>query len=176
MEDATHSDREHQGGDLRSESAGSLYSQLAEICEDPPNDELPATAGVSAPTPPPFTVLTESEDETDDDEDLPSAAIMADRLRRESRWRDESEGEEEENLLSLPRRASRVSRVWDDASSRRSHFMQHLESIRATRRQSPSRIEPKDINSASEPVILPNAKFFIAKHKSKITIKFHPAM
>jgi hypothetical protein len=147
VEDSGRTDDDSQIENYRSERALSLYSQLAEACEDPATDDFPATAGVSAPTPPPFTISTESEEETDEDEEPPSAAAtMADRLRRESRWHIN----------------------WDDASAG------HLESIRA--RESPSRIEPKDGSIEPERVIVPNAKFFIAKHKSKITIKFHPAM
>lgn len=169
-------DQNRDGPERRSRDLWSLPPvSFPEICEDPPSDELPAIVGVSAPTPPPFTVLNESEDESEDDEEVP---------RQPSAWRGESDGEDDEDARysrqhsrqHYPRQHSRFTRLWDDVSRDRTPLLQHYESARPTRRRSPSRIETKDSNAASEPVILPHAKFFIAKHKSKITIKFHPTM
>jgi hypothetical protein len=134
-----------------------------------------AAAGVSAPTPPPFTVTTASEDEeSDSNEELPSAAIIADRLRRESRWRPNSDDDEDEPRFGPLRRAPPLEytsyREWRRRQDR------HAEPIRASRLGGPSRIEPSDTAAASETLIQPHARFFIAKNKNKITIKFHPAM
>jgi hypothetical protein len=133
-----------------------------------------AAAGISAPTPPPFTVTTASEDEeSDSNEDLPSAAIIADRLRRESRWRPNSDDEEDEPRFGPLRRAPPLEytsyREW---RRRQDH---QTEPIRAPRLGGPSRIEPFDA-AANQSVIQPHARFFIEKNKNKITIKFHPAM
>jgi hypothetical protein len=132
------------------------------------------TARVSAPTPPPFTITTESDEgESDDYEDVPSAAIMADRLRRESRWRAYSEDEEDD--LSRPPRRMDSFATYDEY--RRWRTERHLDPIRgATRLRTPSRIEAKDECRDVQGLVKPHARFFIAKHKNKITIKFHPAV
>jgi hypothetical protein len=148
-------------------------------CDYIADSSYSAAAGISAPTPPPFTVTTASEDEeSDSNEDLPSAAIMADRLRRESRWRPNSDDDDDDDndqpRFGPIRRAPPLEytsyREWRRRQDR------HAEPIRASRLGAPSRIEPSDVAAASDALIRPHARFFIAKNKNKITIKFHPAM
>ncbi|KAF2012771.1 hypothetical protein BU24DRAFT_319395, partial [Aaosphaeria arxii CBS 175.79] len=146
-------------------------------CDYPPEDFGPGP-GISAPTPPPFTITTESdEEESDSTPEQPSPAIMADRLRRESRWRAESDESEDDLLYRFPPpRRSYALEIQEQMGERRRRPDRALEPLRATRLRTPSRIEPKETHIASEGLISPSARFFIAKHKNKITIKFHPAV
>lgn len=174
VEASVRSDRD--GRVNRNSTTANQDDALGESCEDAEDEAYAMAAGVAAPTPPPFTVLTESDEESDENEEVPSAAILADRLRRESRWRTESDEDEDDLYRFPPPRRPYTLDTWESNSERRWRNERHLDPIRATRRQTPSRIEPKDGPSESEPLINPHAKFFIAKHKNKITIKFHPAM
>ena len=148
-----------------------------ENCDHAADDSYSGVAGISAPTPPPFTVTTASEEEeSDSNAELPSAAIMADRLRRESRWRPDSDDEEDEIIPRLGplRRAPALDyTTYGEWRERRERY---LEPIRASRVGAPSRIEPSEPVPDAESLIPPHARFFIAKNKNKITIKFHPAM
>lgn len=151
---------------------------FAENCEDPGDDSYATAAGVSAPTPPPFTITTESDEESEEHEELPSAAIMADRLRRESRWRGESDDEEDDMFRAPPLRRSYALDSPENYNEHRWRLglERHIDPIRATRRRTPSRFEAREGQSEPDGLIAPHAKFFIAKHKNKITIKFHPAV
>jgi hypothetical protein len=130
-------------------------------------DEGEATAmGVSAPTPPPFTITTESgQEESDEDDAMPNAAVMADRLRRESRWIPERDSDDDDGHRT---------RVYTPGRQR--YVVINTGIHRAAPRRAPSRIEPKESETESDGLIAPNAQFFIARHKNKITIKFTPAM
>ncbi|KAF2652346.1 hypothetical protein K491DRAFT_695666 [Lophiostoma macrostomum CBS 122681] len=155
----------------------SLDDAPGEHCEDPADENYTPAAAVSAPTPPPFTITTESEEDSDANEDMPSAAIMADRMRRESRWRTDSDEDEEDEISNrfTLRRSHALDALESYGEFRRWRNERHLDPIRATRRQTPSRIvEPKEMQG--DGLIAPHANFFIAKHKNKITIKFHPAV
>lgn len=169
------------------------YDTTAENCPYYIDDDESMTAGVSAPTPPPFTVTTEDEhDESDSNPSMPAPAIIADRLRRESRWRpdsdeDDEDGDDTEFLMPLLRRANALD-SWENFRERRwrSQRQSQINPIRATRLRTPSRIEPEDhhhhgdddggADEGSSAIIQPHARFFIARHKNKITIKFHPAV
>ncbi|KAI4678000.1 uncharacterized protein J4E88_006518 [Alternaria novae-zelandiae] len=146
-------------------------------CDHAADDSYSGPAGISAPTPPPFTVTTAaSEDEdSESNEEVPSAAIMADRLRRESRWRPDSDDDDDEVIPRLGplRRAPALD--YSTYSEWRERRERYLEPIRASRVAAPSRIEPSE-RTHDEPLIPPHARFFIAKNKNKITIKFHPAI
>ena len=146
-------------------------------CDHTADDSYAGIVRISAPTPPPFTVTAASEEEeSDSNEELPSAAVMADRLRRESRWRAETDDEDDDIVPRFGgiRRAPALSyTTYDEWRERRER---HLEPIRATRIGAPSRIEPSEPPPAADSLLPPHARFFIAKNKSKITIKFHPAM
>lgn len=145
-------------------------------------------AGISAPTPPPFTTSMESEPEdSEESEALPSAAVMADRLRRESRYRSEGEDDSDredfiQQSAATLRRAEplgspSIRNLHEDAQRWRNlHHGHNIDPITATRLRTPSRIVPKQSRPESESSIVPHARFFIARHKNKITIKFHPAM
>ena len=145
-----------------------------EHCDNAADEPYTGVAGVSAPTPPPFTVTTASEEEeSDSNEELPSAAVMADRMRRESRWRPESDPEDEEAEPRLRRAPALGYSSYEEWREQRQH---EIEPIRASRVAVPSRIESFDPGPAAKNSIPPHARFFIAKNKNKITIKFHPAM
>ncbi|KAF1957370.1 hypothetical protein CC80DRAFT_491497 [Byssothecium circinans] len=149
---------------------------LPENCPYYIDDDDPAAAGVSAPTPPPFAITTEDDQEdSDDNATMPSPAIMADRLRRESRWRsesDEEEGNDASARVPLLRRA-RALDSWENFNERRWRSQRSVDPIRATRLRAPSRIGQ---DTDGEGLVEPHARFFIARHKNKITIKFHPAI
>jgi hypothetical protein len=148
-----------------------------ENCDHVAEDFQSGGRRVSAPTPPPFTVTTASEEEeSDSTEETPSPAVMADLLRRESRWRAATDDEDEE----IPPRFGGLRRApnleYSTYSEWRARRERHLEPIRATRIGTPSRIEPSETVQDADNLMPPHARFFIAKNKSKITIKFHPAM
>jgi hypothetical protein len=119
---------------------------------------------LSAPTPPPFTVTTASEDEeSDSNEEVPSAAVMADRMRRDSRWHAESE--EDDEATPRPTNMRRPPVDWRE---------RYVGPIRASQVAAPSHVDLAREHGNAR--IAPHAKFFIAKNKSKIIIKFHPPM
>jgi hypothetical protein len=161
---------QHQSNDSEDDVYG-------ENCDHVADDSYPGGRRVSAPTPPPFTVTTASEEEeSDSNEETPSAAVMADLLRRESRWR-AATGDEDEEIASRfggLRRAPNLQ--YSPSSEWRARRERHIEPIRATRIGTPSRIQTPDTPQEADNLIPPHARFFIAKNKSKITIKFHPAM
>jgi hypothetical protein len=146
-------------------------------CDHLADDFHTGVRRVSAPTPPPFIVTTASEEEeSDSTEETPSAAVMADLLRRESRWRAATDDEDEEiaprfgGLRRAPALEYSTYREW------RARRERQIEPIRATQIGTPSRIKPSEALPEADDLIPPHARFFIAKNKSKITIKFHPAM
>jgi hypothetical protein len=51
-----------------------------------------------------------------------------------------------------------------------------IEPIRATRLHTPSRIQAREEFAGDDTVLKPSARFFIQRHRNKITVKFHPAM
>jgi hypothetical protein len=101
---------------------------------------------------------------------------MADRLRRESRWRPDSDDDDDEIAPRLGplRRAPALD--YSTYSEWRERRERYLEPIRASRVTAPSRIEPSEPVPDAEPLIRPHYRFFIGKNENKITIKFHPAM
>ncbi|EKG09869.1 hypothetical protein MPH_13076 [Macrophomina phaseolina MS6] len=137
-----------------------------ENCDYLESNARPSVISPSAPSPPPplqgLHVTQEEDDQSSESEpDQPSASIMADRLRRDSRWRAESDEEDYDdemrnvNHLFWARRA--------DAGI-----------IRSARRSTPSKIEPEESAVADGEVLAPHARFFMQKNKSKITIRFDP--
>ena len=183
-------------------SRNQFASQPSAAADDTNMNECPyhidegdsSAAGMTAPTPPPFTTTTESEPEdAEGSEDMPSAAIMADRLRRESRYRSEGEDDDDrDDLIQHPlaalRRAEPLTsqpflegpislQTHHERAQRWRALRNPIGPIRATRLRTPSRIEPKpERHGHDEDVIQPSARFFIQRHRSKITVKFHPAM
>jgi hypothetical protein len=146
-------------------------------CDHIADDSRSGIIRLSAPTPPPFTVTAASEEEeSDSTEETPSAAVMADLLRRESLWRAETDDEDDEITPRFGgiRRAPALN--YSTYSERRARLERHIELIRATQVGAPSRIEPSQPLPETDNLIPPHARFFIAKNKSKITIKFHQAM
>ncbi|KAL6708209.1 hypothetical protein ACN47E_003393 [Coniothyrium glycines] len=147
-------------------------------CEHGTEDPYSGPAGISAPTPPPFTVTTASEEnESETSEEAPSAAIMADRLRRESRWRPTSD-EEDDGAVPRPGTLRRPAAAlnYTAYAERRERRDQRIGPLQASRIAVPSRIEPVDPILDTESLIAPHARFFIAKNRNKITIQFTPAI
>ncbi|RYN24214.1 hypothetical protein AA0113_g7890 [Alternaria arborescens] len=144
-------------------------------CDHVPDNTYSGPAGFSAPTPPPFTVTTAASEDEDSgsNEEQPSAATMADRIRRNNRWEADSDDEDEiiPRLGPLRRAPALDYSTYSEWRERRERY---IEPIRAARVATPSRIEPSEPNA--EPLIPPHARFFIEKNKNKITIKFHPAI
>ena len=164
--------REEQGG---AEDEDDVFAEYCPYHVDEPDATAP---GVSAPTPPPYTVTTESGGEqSDENEELPNVAAMAARWRRQSRWRPETEDDGNDLLSRLPslRRAPPLHFI-EDYSDRPWMVGRYLDAGRPRRLHAPSRIEPKESDGSSEDLLEPHARFFIARHKNKITIKFHPAV
>ncbi|KAH7087547.1 hypothetical protein FB567DRAFT_469879 [Paraphoma chrysanthemicola] len=143
------------------------------------NCDYPGIIRVLAPTPPPFTVTTASDEEdseSESNEEPPSAAVMADRLRRESRWRAETDDEDEDIIPRFGglRRARALEYTpYDEWRERR---QRHTQPLRATQLDAPSRIEPSELSPEYNGLRPAHARFFIARNKSKMTIKFHPAI
>lgn len=149
-----------------------------------------ASAGISAPTPPPFNVTTTSEEEDESsNDDYPNVETMADRIQREGRWRPGSDDEDED---VAPRRGTgarfrqllETAQFADDYEMRSRrlnlgpryrNLLDNTEPIRASRLARPSHIDAGAGVSIRD-VLMPHAKFFIKKNKNKITIKFEPAM
>ncbi|KZM19437.1 uncharacterized protein EKO05_0003013 [Ascochyta rabiei] len=157
------------------------------------------SAGVSAPTPPPFNVTTTSEEEEEEEEeegeelsndDYPNVETMADRIQREGRWRPSSD-DEDEDVVSRRGTGARFRQLLETAQFADDHEMRsrriaigpryrdlldNTEPIRASRLTRPSRIEAGNEDAETGNVLAPHARFFIKKNRNKITIKFEPAI
>jgi hypothetical protein len=172
-----HSGLDHQQSQRQSTQIDEDDDVYGENCDHTTEEHYTILRRVSAPTPPPFTVTTASEEEeSDSNEETPSAAIMADLLRRESRWRAETDDEDDEIVPRFGglRRAPALD--YSTYGEWRERRQRNLEPIRTTRIDAPNRIHTPEPPPEADNTILPHARFFIAKNKSKITIKFHPAM
>jgi hypothetical protein len=160
----------------RDESNSQDSSISMDNCDWPLTEHETNSRDVTAPTPPPITITTESADGSSDEEDLPSPAIMADRLRRSNRWRAESESSDDE-LPSLPSLTAAASLLNEDSLTNAAIDLGSRGIIRATQRETQSTIEPtKRTDGENENVVEPQAKFFIEKNKSKATITFNPPL
>ena len=150
-----------------------------------------ASAGISAPTPPPFNVTTTSEeDEESSNDDYPNVETMADRIQREGRWRPSSDDENEDvaprrNTGARFRQLLQSAQFADDYEMRARrislgpryrNILDNTEPIRASRLSRPSKIDAGPVDADRRNVLAPHARFFIKKNKSKITINFQPAM
>ena len=150
-----------------------------------------ASAGISAPTPPPFNVTTTSEeDEESSNDDYPNVETMADRIQREGRWRPSSDDENEDvaprrNTGARFRQLLQSAHFADDYEMRARrislgpryrNILDNTEPIRASRLSRPSKIDAGPVDADRRNVLAPHARFFIKKNKSKITINFQPAM
>ncbi|KAH6622193.1 hypothetical protein C7974DRAFT_217672 [Boeremia exigua] len=182
---------------LNQESHARAYPANQRSSEPPGSDEevdfdcdYTTSAGVSAPTPPPFNVTTTSEEEESSNDDYPNVETMADRIQREGRWRPGSEEDDED---VAPRRGTgahfrqllETAQFTDDYEMRARrislgpryrNILDNTEPIRASRLSRPSLIDAgvEDVEKGS--VLAPHARFFIKKNRSKITIKFEPAI
>lgn len=117
----------------------------------------------------PFTVSTDTDDELSD-EDESSAATIADRLRRDSRWRPQSDSDTDEDDEMRP---LNMTRYWVERMP-----AGPLGYVRAIQRTAPSRFQVREAPGAAgevgEEVPAPHARFFIEKGKSRITVRFDP--
>ncbi len=117
------------------------------------------------PSPFPFTVTTNCDDYSGDEEEESSAATLADRYRRD-----------------------RIPPPYESSDDTEDGFNRWVESRarlmglppshrRSRRRAHPSRVEiagpPADENESAE-LLMPHATFFIEREKSMISIKFDP--
>ncbi|KAK8170045.1 hypothetical protein IWX90DRAFT_485917 [Phyllosticta citrichinensis] len=129
-------------------------------------NESNAIVSPAAPSPPPqlqglnVTQEADNDSSSDSDEEPPSASIMADRLRRDNRWRASSEDDDYEED------ARQMNLLWDHRSRTTSSH-----SPRTQRRNSPSKVEPDE---GVGDVLAPHARFFMQGPTSKITIRFDP--
>ncbi|KAF2086971.1 hypothetical protein K490DRAFT_57435 [Saccharata proteae CBS 121410] len=138
---------------------------LLENCENEPTSTAPLISP-SAPTPPPFTVTTDQDDTSSESEqEQPSASVMADRLRRDSRWRGDTDDEDDEED------ARNMNIFWDTRPAFRT---QRGSVLRSERRSTPSKIEPDESSAQEGELLAPHARFFMKKNQSKITIRFDP--
>jgi len=164
-------------GHTQRHSAQQEDDMYGENCDHVADDSRSGIIRLSAPTPPPFTVTAASEaEESDSNEETPSAAVMADLMRRETLWRAETDDEDGETTSRFGglRRAPALD--YTTYSEWRARRERHIEPIRATRVGVPSRIEVSQPLPEDDNLRNPHARFFIARDKSKITIRFHPAM
>lgn len=173
---------EHLRSDRRRHHTHSVHYEddvFGENCDPTAEDSHSGIIRLSAPTPPPFTVTTVSDaEESDSPEESPSAAVMADLMRRQSLWRAESDSEDEEiapRLVRL-RRAHPLDVNFRHYQQSRARLNQITEPIRANQTDNPSSIRLSDRLPEAENLLPPQARFFIAKNRSQITIKFNPAM
>ncbi|KAK8221310.1 hypothetical protein HDK77DRAFT_487665 [Phyllosticta capitalensis] len=129
-------------------------------------NESNAIVSPAAPNPPDqlqglhVTQEADQDSSSDSDEEAPSASIMADRLRRDNRWRASSEEDEYEED------ARQMNILWDHRSRTTTS-----RSLRTQRRSSPSKVEAEE---GVGDVLAPHARFFMQGPTSKITIRFDP--
>jgi len=169
------------------------YRPDNEHCDWPTPEESNTRASQSetsptAPTPPPFIITTESDDNESEPETHPRERMrdvyLTERLRREGRasyrrHSPEADDDADPNADDLDF-ASLSHMMRDD------RYMTGRPNWRATRRSSPSRIEPslRDHNAlgmehgpdGGEDRVRPLARFFIHRDKSRISINFEPAV
>lgn len=174
--------------------------------DDPANDEacdyeeLPNDNGITrAPTPPPFTVTIDSDDDSDGEiagsDDIHDNLPPPPALPWEARARRDDSRTRRPLLTDYTDNSSDDETRWASAildepppplrppSAFRS--LPREARVRPNRRSSPGRIappppppplrgsvvgEPKE----GETMLMPNARFFISKHRSRIHVKFDP--
>ena len=133
-------------------------SRFDDYSQSPLND-------ASLPTPFSFTVTTDCEDHSGDEEEESPAATLADRYRRDRMPPPYESSEDTED--SINRGVESRARLMGLPPSYR----------RSRRRAAPSRIviaEPPADKIESTKLLMPHAIFFIEKEKSMISIKFDP--
>lgn len=172
-------------------SGGPASTSYLDNCDWPPLEPAPAnpTEFARAPTPPPFTVDAESDDGASDIDDRDEFGGLHDNLPPPPIWADRTERVAERiRSLSRSRRALLADYPSDNNSSddETRWASAQLEELprpsslfaRPQRRSTPGRIEsPPQIvvqPKEGEKPLTPNGKFFMAKHRSKISVKFDP--
>ena len=133
------------------------------------DDSTPPPRSVRSPVPLPFTVTTDCDDFSGDEEDESSPATLADRYRRDRLPLSYSSSDDED--IHPP---SRLSTYPHDMGPR-------SRSRKCRRKATPSRIEIVSLDdgnegdtSAPQDVLAPHATFFIEREKSMVSVKFDP--
>ena len=172
-------------------SGGPASTSYLDNCDWLPLEPAPADATefARAPTPPPFTVDAESEDGASDGDDRDEFGGLHDNLPPPPIWADRTERIAERiRSLSRSRRAMFTDypsdiNSSDDETRWTSALLEEPPRpsslfARPQRRSTPGRIEPPPpiVGQAKEgeTLLTPNGKFFMAKHRSKISVKFDP--
>lgn len=126
----------------------------------------PLQPTISPAEPSDFAVITTCDSPSSDEEELSSAATLADLYRRDHMpppyEPSSTDSDSEEGLERAMRRARDMG-----ISPSRVHR-------RHRRRAVPSRIEVADVNGKGDEVLQPHARFFIERERSVVTVKFDP--
>lgn len=126
------------------------------------------------PNPVSFTVTTDCDEQSGDEEDESSAAILADRLRRDHLHQPyESSSEETEDGITNHWAASNAFALGLHPSQRRSRRRANPSRIEIAEPQSDENQEEQDDKSNMD-VLAPHARFFIDMQRSQVSIKFDP--
>lgn len=156
----------------------SLYYDLAphrRVLAFPP-DALtsPPRRASFPPNPVSFAVTTDCDDQSGDEEEEPSSAILTDRLRRDLLHQPyESSSEETEDGVPYPWVTSSAFAMTLHPSQRRSRRRANPSRIEIAEPQSDENQDEQDGKSKRD-VLEPHATFFIEMQKSRISIKFDP--
>lgn len=126
------------------------------------------------PNPVSFTVTTDCDDHSGDEEEESSAAVLADRLRRDLRPQPyESSSEETEDGLPSHWVTSSAYTVGIDPRERRGRRRANPSRIEIAEPQSDENQDEQDSKSNVD-ILAPHARFFIDMQRSQVSIKFDP--
>lgn len=144
-----------------------LFFDLDSVPSPPRRASLP-------PNPVSFTVTTDCDEQSGDEEEESSAAILADRLRRDHLHQPyESSSEETEDGILTHWVASNAFALGLHPSQRRSRRRANPSRIEIAEPQSDENQEEQDGKSDMD-VLAPHARFFIDMQRSQVSIKFDP--
>jgi len=174
-------------------SGGLASTGYLDNCDWPSLEPLPANATevTRAPTPPPFTVDAESDDGASDGDDRDEFGGLHNNLPPPPIWADRTERVADRmRSVSRSHRAPLTDYQSDNNSS--DDEMRWTTALleepprpsslfaRPPRRSTPGRIEPPSPivgqPKEGETLLTPNGKFFMSKHRSRISVKFDPPM
>lgn len=140
----------------------------------PDNDPSPSRRASFPPNPVSFTVTTDCDDHSGDEEEESSAAILADRLRRDHLHQpSESSSEETEDGILDRWVASRAIALGLHSNQRRSRRRANPSRIEIAEPQSDENQDDQD-GKPNVNVLAPHARFFIDMQRSQVSIKFDP--
>lgn len=159
--------------DLHPARSGANYRTYRHVTET----SIPASRTTGPPTPSLFTITTDCDNHSGDEEEESSAATLADLYRRDRMPPPYESSDDTEGDGGLSRWVISRARAMGLPNNTAGH------NRRSRRRAAPSRIEivePSAANgedegeSSSAGIMTPHARFFIEKEKSMISIKFDP--